>query len=65
MCNACGFLCCAMDCFSGCGCEWCPDPECFDDTNEDYQDDDGDYYDMTPAPRRRFFCDSLPARTSS
>jgi hypothetical protein len=28
MCNACGFYCCASDCFSGCGCEWCPEPAC-------------------------------------
>lgn len=28
MCNACGFQCCAMDCFDGCGCD-CEEPECW------------------------------------
>ena len=28
MCNACGFLCCASDEFSGCGCDSCGEPEC-------------------------------------
>ena len=30
MCNACAFLCCASDVFEGCGCEHCPDPDCWD-----------------------------------
>jgi hypothetical protein len=30
MCNACGFMCCAMDCFDGCGCESCDNPECWE-----------------------------------
>lgn len=28
MCNACGFLCCGSDEFSGCGCDHCEEPEC-------------------------------------
>lgn len=28
MCNACGFYCCAMDCFEGCGCDHCECEEC-------------------------------------
>ena len=40
MCNACGFLCCAWDGFEKCGCEHCPEPECWDD---DEEDDDFDF----------------------
>lgn len=29
MCNACGFYCCASDCFGECGCDHCPDPACW------------------------------------
>lgn len=51
MCNACGFLCCGWDTFSGCGCDGCPEPECWSD-EEDFDDDD-DYYpgDYEFAPR--------------
>lgn len=28
MCNACGYLCCGLDCFDGCGCESCGEAEC-------------------------------------
>ncbi len=28
MCNACGFYCCALDTFDGCGCDSCPNPDC-------------------------------------
>lgn len=30
MCNACGFACCALDTFEGCGCESCGNPECLE-----------------------------------
>lgn len=30
MCNACGFLCCASDVFSGCGCDHCGEEACLD-----------------------------------
>ncbi len=30
MCNACGFQCCAWDGFSGCGCEHCDCPDCWE-----------------------------------
>jgi hypothetical protein len=47
MCNACGFWCCAYDGFEGCGCEHCPEPECWGDDDE--ADDgfglDADWYD--------------------
>ena len=29
MCNACGFSCCALDTFDGCGCDHCDNPECW------------------------------------
>lgn len=29
MCNACGSLCCALGSFSGCGCEDCENPDCW------------------------------------
>lgn len=55
MCNACGFSCCAMDCFEGCGCEHCEEPECWQycescqeptwscscGGDEDYDDEEG------------------------
>lgn len=34
MCNACGFLCCASDEFSGCGCNDCECEACWTDTDE-------------------------------
>ena len=45
MCNACGFICCAMDCFSQCGCEcenplcWEPDDDPFDEDEDEVDDD--------------------------
>lgn len=48
MCNACGFFCCAYDGFSKCGCDHCPNPACWDDDPDEFDDDD--YI--------RFFCDS-------
>jgi len=43
MCNACGFGCCAMDCFEGCGCEDCDNPLCWDDgQDEEYEDEYGE-----------------------
>lgn len=52
MCNACGFGCCALDTFDGCGCEDCRNPECWpvdvdDDEWEDHgrEDDAFDYCD--------------------
>lgn len=50
MCNACGFLCCAYDGFSGCGCEDCPCPECWPDEDEDYDD-----YSFGPG----FYCEEV------
>lgn len=38
MCNACGFFCCASDMFGKCGCDHCPNPDCFDDEDEFYCD---------------------------
>lgn len=32
MCNACGFLCCGSDEFSGCGCDHCSEPACHAET---------------------------------
>lgn len=46
MCNACGFLCCASDVFSGCGCDHCRCPECWsddEDEREDYDPFDGHF----------------------
>lgn len=42
MCNACGFLCCASDCFEGCGCDHCGCSSCW--TEDDDFDDSGDDY---------------------
>lgn len=39
MCNACGNFCCGSDMFSACGCEHCPNTECWpDEDDEDYED---------------------------
>ncbi len=47
MCNACGFMCCAYDGFSRCGCDHCDNPDCWSDDNdftcESDDDDWGDY----------------------
>ena len=40
MCNACAFHCCAWDGSEGCGCESCPNPQCWLD-----EEDDEDFYD--------------------
>lgn len=40
MCNACGFICCASDCFEGCGCDHCADPNCWSDDDDFDTDDD-------------------------
>lgn len=51
MCNACGFMCCALDTFDGCGCDHCGHPDCaapcFNCGDPDCDFDcDGDYDDM-------------------
>lgn len=37
MCNACGNVCCGVDCFEACGCDGCDEPDCWspDDENDD------------------------------
>ena len=60
MCNACGFFCCAYDGFSGCGCDGCPEPECWSEDDDDFfEDDDDEYYEFAPrqtCPHSRFIC---------
>lgn len=56
MCNACGFLCCAYDAFSGCGCDFCENSDCWD--NEDFDDGSYDPFDGLRTRAHRFFCDS-------
>lgn len=58
MCNACGFLCCGWDLFSGCGCDGCDEPDCW---SEDEFDDDDDGYDCRPPPPTRVFICDVPA----
>lgn len=53
MCNACGFVCCAYDGFSGCGCDGCDEPECWSD--EDDFDDESDGEEYFALPRARGF----------
>lgn len=36
MCNACGFFCCAIDTFTGCGCDHCPNSECWPDDEDEF-----------------------------
>lgn len=54
MCNACGFLCCASDVFDSCGCEFCPNSDCWPDEPDDEFDYDADHFDR----EREFRCDS-------
>lgn len=62
MCNACGFLCCGYDTFSGCGCDFCENSDCWD--NEDFDDGNYDPFDGIRARAHRFICDSpLVSRT--
>ena len=61
MCNACGFFCCALDTFDSCGCEGCPNSECWDDDWEDeyeYSDDDG-LFEAASKPARRLVCEAV------
>jgi len=47
MCNACGFLCCGYDAFSGCGCDSCDEPDCWpEDEIEDGGEDGFDPRDL-------------------
>lgn len=67
MCNACGFLCCAYDGFSGCGCEWCSEPACWPDDLDDEEPDDDEIYgpDYDACACRRptaFICDTPAGR---
>lgn len=45
MCNACGFFCCAYDGFSGCGCDHCPCPDCWEEDDDFTCDSDDDWDD--------------------
>ena len=42
MCNACGFMCCALDTFDKCGCDGCDEPDCWTDDEDERDDDDWD-----------------------
>lgn len=67
MCNACGFLCCAYDGFSKCGCDDCPNPACWDEWDEwdDDEDDDGFYCVETASPTGGQLGPGLPPETPS
>lgn len=58
MCNACGFLCCGSDEFSGCGCDGCPCEDCWSDDEDFFGDDDDEYtdYDCACTKPTRFEC---------
>ena len=56
MCNACGFLCCGSDEFSGCGCDGCDEPDCWSDDDDFFGDDDDDYMDCACARPAQFEC---------
>ncbi len=45
MCNACGFVCCASDVFSGCGCDGCDCEDCWSDDDADGPDCDHEDYE--------------------
>ncbi|MGX9120294.1 hypothetical protein ACWTU6_27065 [Mesorhizobium sp. BHbsci] len=54
MCNACENYCCGSDEFGGCGCDGCPDPDCWSD-DEDFFGDDDDF-DCACQQRTGFEC---------
>lgn len=54
MCNACGFLCCGYDGFSGCGCDGCPEPECWSEDDDFYDGDEDEGYEFGSLPSRPF-----------
>jgi hypothetical protein len=62
MCNACGFYCCASDCFGGCGCDHCPDPECWDHADDDDFYDNDDEYETKAPNEPRFICVALSSQ---
>jgi hypothetical protein len=45
MCNACHNMCCGSDQFEGCGCDFCDEPDCWQDDEDFFDDDDG--YDFS------------------
>ena len=55
MCNACGNFCCGSDMFGGCGCDHCPEYECWPDDPDDENSDDGDYNEYDE-PVQGFIC---------
>lgn len=72
MCNACGNYCCGSDEFDRCGCDGCPEPDCWSDEADDIDfgddmggpDDDGGV--LMPlaacgcaAVGRRFRCEAV------
>lgn len=72
MCNACGFVCCALDCFDQCGCDGCEEEACWTGEDDEIDDDgpDGGYWppDEERLPSRccarrsvrgRFVCEAL------
>lgn len=71
MCNACAFYCCGSDEFERCGCDGCPEPDCWD-TDDDLDfghsmpgedEDDGGLLMPLAAcgctPARGFRCEAL------
>ena len=60
MCNACYFVCCALDVFEGCGCEGlCGESDCWP-LDEDDRGDDDDWrpeFDCAAARPARFVCE--------
>lgn len=60
MCNACGFHCCASDGFDRCGCDWCGNPACWDNDEEDYDTEDG--YEAEQGGSKSMKCEAIIPR---
>lgn len=66
MCNACGNLCCGSDQFDSCGCDHCPESDCWDIAEGDPDDDIGDFDFEFPRccpvqASRPLICEEVPS----
>lgn len=60
-----GFYCCAYDGFGQCGCDFCPEPECWDFEDDDPADyDDWDYDCACRQPSAAFRCVEATGRSA-
>ena len=59
MCNACGNYCCGSDEFGQCGCDGCPEPECWSDDEDFFGDIHDPDMDCACARPSAFQCEQV------